>query len=250
VGGIDAIGYALNELRRNAIDMAVVGAAEAPICPIVLSSMCIAQILSVQNGDPAKACRPFDRRHNGFVLSEGAAVVILEPLDKAMARGADIYGEICGYGSSSDAYHPFDMDPEGTGLIRAMQGALEDARVRTEEIDYINAHAPAIASTDIAETKAIKQLFGERAYRIPVSSIKGSVGQAFAAAGIQQLTASLLALKTHTIPPTANYEEPDPECDLDCVSLTRQQSIHIVLINAHTIGGSNSSLVIKDSILP
>ncbi len=175
-GGIDAIGHALNALRWNAMDMAVVGAVEAPICPIVLASMCIARILSVQNDDPAKACRPFDRRHNGFILSEGAAVVILEPLDKALARGAHMYGEICGYGSSSDAYHPFDMDPEGTGLLRAMQGALEDAGVRTEEIDYINAHAPSIASTDRAETKTIKRLFGERAYRIPVSSIKGSFG--------------------------------------------------------------------------
>jgi 3-oxoacyl-[acyl-carrier-protein] synthase II len=244
VGGTDAVGYALNELRRNTIDTAVVGAAEAPICPIMLSSLCIAQMLSVQNDNPTKACRPFDRRHNGFVLSEGAAVVILEPLDKALARGAHIYGEICGYGSSSDAYHPFDVDPEGTGFLRAMQRALEDAKMETEDIDYINAHAPSIASTDIAETKAIKRLFGKRAYNIPASSIKGSVGQAYAATNVQQLIASLLALKTHTIPPTANYEEPDPECDLDYVPLARQQNIHTALINAHTIGGSNSSLVI------
>ena len=207
-GGIDAVGHAFNELRRHAIDLAVVGAAEAPICPIVLSSMCIAQILSVQNDNPTKACRPFDRRHNGFVLAEGAVVMILEPLDKALARGAHIYGEICGYGSSSDAYHPFAIDPEGTGFLRAMQRALEDARVGTGEIEYINAHAPSIASTDVVETKAIKRLFGERAYRIPVSSMKASVGQAFAAASAQQVVASLLALQTHTIPPTANYEEP------------------------------------------
>ena len=249
-GGIDAVGHAFNELRRNAIDLAVVGAAEAPICPIVLSSMCIAQILSVQNDNPTKACRPFDRRHNGFVLAEDAVVMILEPLDKALARGAHIYGEICGYGSSSDAYHPFAIDPEGTGFLRAMQRALEDARVGTGEIEYINAHAPSIASTDIVETKAIKKLFGERAYRIPVSSMKASVGQAFAAASAQQIVASLLALQTHTIPPTANYEEPDPECDLDCVPLARQTNIHTVLINAHGLGGSNSSLVIRQAVLP
>lgn len=249
-GGIDAVGYAFNELRRNSIDMAVVGGAEAPICPIVVSSLCVAQSLSVQNDDPTKACRPFDRRHNGFVLSEGAAVVILESLEKALARGAHIYGEICGYGSSADAHHPFTVEPEGTGFFHAMQRAIVDAGVRTEEIDYINAHAPAIASTDRAEAKAIKQLFGERASRIPVSSIKASVGQAFAAAGAQQLSASLLALESQIIPPTVNYEEPDSECDLACVSLAQQQDVCTVLVNAHSTGGSNSSLVIRKLILP
>jgi 3-oxoacyl-[acyl-carrier-protein] synthase II len=249
-GGIDAIGYAFNQVRHNRLDLAVAGAAEAPICPLVVSSLCIAQTLTLQNDNPTQACRPFDRRHDGFVLAEGAAVVILEPLEKAVARGAHIYGEICGYGASSDAYHPCAIDPEGTGFLRAMQATLADAAVATEEIDYINAHAPATASTDRAEAKAITQLFGARAYRTPVSSIKASIGQALAAAGSQQLIASLMALKTQTLPPTVNYEEPDPECDLDCVPLTRQHGIHTILMNAHSLGGSNSSLVIQDPILP
>ena len=249
-GGTDAIGHAFNQVRHNALDLVIVGAAEAPICPMVVSSLCIAQTLSVQNDSPAKACRPFDRRHDGFVLAEGAAVVILEPLEKALARGASIYGEICGYGSSSDAYHPLAIDPEGTGFLRAMQTTLADAVVGPEEIDYINAHAPAVASTDRAEATALKQLFGERASRIPVSSIKAGTGQALAAAGAQQLIASLLALKTQTLPPTVNYEEPEPECDLDCVPLARQHSVHTILINAHSLGGSNSSLVIREPSLP
>jgi 3-oxoacyl-[acyl-carrier-protein] synthase II len=249
-GGVDAIGHAFNALRRDALDVAVVGASEAPICPILVSSLHVAQTLSVQNDHPTKAARPFDRGHNGFVLSEGAAMVILESLDNALARGAHIYGEICGYAASSDAYHPFAIEPEGAGFIGAMRGALADAGVGPAEIDYISAHAPSIASTDRAEAKAIRQFFGERAFRIPVSSIKASVGQALAAAGAQQLIAGLLTLEAQTVPPTANYEEPDPECDLDCVPLARPESVRTILVNAHSLGGSNSSLVLRKPLLP
>ena len=235
----------MRELRSGALDIAIVGAAEAPICPVALASLCNTGMLSVMNTSPATASRPFDRRHNGFVLSEGAAFVTLEPYQNAVDRGAHIYGEILGYGSASDAYHPFDVDPQGAGFARAMQNALASAGVGPERVDYINAHAPAIDATDRAEAKAIKQALGRRSRTVPVGSIKGHLGQAFAAANVQQVIASLLTLEKQIVPPTANYEEPDPECAVNCSSEPRSQTIATVLINAHTLGGSNSSLVIS-----
>ena len=247
VGGIDAIGFALNELQQGTLETVIAGAAEAPICPVALASLCNSGMLSVSNSSPDTASKPFDRGHNGFVLSEGAAFVIMETLEKAEERDAHIYGEVLGYGSSSDAYHLFDVDPQGAGFVRAMESALEDAGVEPKQVDYVNAHAPSIDTTDRAEAKAIKQVLETRKPEVPVSSIKGHVGQAFAAANVQQVITSLLAIEKQTIPPTANYRDPDPECEVNCSSAPRRRSIDIVLINAHTLGGSNSSLVIGKS---
>jgi len=244
IGGIDAVGYALDEIRRGTIDIAIAGAAEAPICPVALASLCNTGMLSIANGSPATASRPFDRRHNGFVLSEGAAFVILECLDRARDRGAHIYGEVLGYGSSSDAYHLFDVDPTGAGFVGAMQSALKDAGIEPRQIDYINAHAPSIETTDRAEAKAIGQVLQQRGHGVPVSSIKGHLGQAFAASNVQQIITSLFALQNQMVPPTANFEEQDPECEVDCSAAPRPHHIETALINAHTLGGSNSSLVI------
>ena len=202
--------------------------------------------LSTRNDDPEGASRPFDKDRDGTILSEGAGIVVLERLEHALARGARIYGELLGYASSSDAFHISQPDPEAAGAIRAMRWALEDAQVNSDEIDYINAHGTSTPLNDATETFAIKKLFGEQAYEIPVSSSKSVLGHALGATGAIETIFCLQALRDGIIPPTWNYETPDPDCDLDYVpNAPRKSDLKIVLSNSFGMGGQNSCLVMR-----
>jgi 3-oxoacyl-[acyl-carrier-protein] synthase II len=243
--GTQAIGEATELMRHGRADMAVAGGVEGLIHLTSLASFARIGALSLRNDAPEAACRPFDRERDGTVLSEGAGVVILELLENALARGAPIYGEILGYGSSSDAFHITAPDPDGAGARRAMQWSLEDAGVTTAEIDYINAHGTATPMNDSMETAAIKALFGARAYQIPVSSSKSVLGHALGATGALETIYCLYALGEGIIPPTWNYATPDPECDLDYVpNAPRLARLSTVLNNSFGMGGQNACLVL------
>jgi 3-oxoacyl-(acyl-carrier-protein) synthase len=201
--------------------------------------------LSTRNDDPAHACRPFDAGRDGFVVGEGGAMFILERLEHALARRARIYAEVLGSAHSSDTYHIAAPDPDSRGAIRAMRWALADAGVSPGEVDYINAHGPGTPLGDTSETFAIKSLFGERAYAIPVSSTKSMLGHSFGAAGAIEALACVKAIETGLIHPTINYQIPDPTCDLDYVpNQSRQHSVQVALSNSFGLGGQNSCLVL------
>jgi 3-oxoacyl-(acyl-carrier-protein) synthase len=202
--------------------------------------------LSMRNDEPERASRPFDLDRDGTVISEGSGIVILERLEHALARGAQIHGEILGYASSSDAFHITQPDPEAAGAVRAMRWALEDAQVNFQQIDYINAHGTSTPLNDASETYAIKKLFGERAYEIPVSSSKSVLGHAMGATGAIETIFCTQALQKNIIPPTWNYETPDPLCDLDYVpNAPREARLDYVLNNSFGMGGQNACLVIR-----
>jgi 3-oxoacyl-[acyl-carrier-protein] synthase II len=244
--GSEAIGQALDSIRIGRADAIIAGGTEDPLGPLTFGSFCIIKALATTNHEPQKATRPFDMNRNGFALSEGAGTLILESLEHAEKRGARIYAELKGYGCSCDAYHMVHPGPDGTELGNAMKLALRDANLGPEEVDYINAHGTATVLNDIAETKAIKQVFGERAYRIPISSIKSSVGHTWGAAGAVESIASVLAIHDRFIPPTINYETRDPECDLDYVpNEGRTADLNLVVSNSSSFGGKNSVLVIS-----
>lgn len=243
--GGQAIGEALDIVRNGRADMAVAGGVEGLVHESAIAGFARMRALSTRNDDPQHAMRPFDRERDGTVISEGAGVVILERLDKALERGATIYAEVMGYGSSSDAYHISQPDPEAAGAVRAMRWAIEDAGLRTDQIDYINAHGTSTPLNDAMETLAIKTLFGEQAYEIPISSSKSVLGHAMGATGAIEVIISALALQDGIIPPTWNYEFPDPECDLDYVpNAPRQAAIETVLSNSFGMGGQNACLVL------
>jgi 3-oxoacyl-[acyl-carrier-protein] synthase II len=244
-GGIQAIDMATQLMHKGEIDIAIVGGTETPITPFTLAAFCASKGLSEANGAPERASRPFDRTRSGYILSEGAGVVILETLERALSRSPRVYGEILGCSSTNDGYSIFDIDPSGDGLYRAMKNALKEANISPAEVDYISAHAPSIVLTDQVETAAIKKTFGELAYQIPVSSIKSMIGQPLAAAGIFQLISCLLGFRDQIIPPTINYEFPDPHCDLDYVpNCARRSELKVNLINTHGFGGINASAVV------
>lgn len=239
-----AIGEAFEWIRRGETDIVLSGGAHSMIYPFGVAGFSQLTVLSKRNDDPQHASRPFDKQRDGFVLSEGAAVLVLEELGHALRRGAPIYGEITGYGSTADAYRLTDMDPEGDGACRAISGALRKAGLGPDDIDYINAHGTATAVNDSIETLAIKKIFGERAYEIPVSSIKSMLGHTIAAAGATELIACLLAIRDGIIPPTINYEEPDPACDLDYVpNEARPVKVDRALSNSFGFGGQNICLI-------
>ena len=241
-----AIGEAYEWIRRSEADIVFSGGAHSMVYPFGIAGFSLLTVLSRRNDEPERASRPFDKKRDGFVLSEGAAVVVLEELDHALKRGARIYGEIVGYGSTADAYRLTDMDPEGHGARRAVEFALQKAGLEPDDIDYINAHGTATAVNDSIETLVIKKVFGEAAYRIPVSSIKSMLGHLIAAAGATELIACLLAIRDRIIPPTINYEEPDPRCDLDYVpNQAREASLDIALSNSFGFGGQNICLIAK-----
>lgn len=216
------------------------------IYPFGIAGFSQLTVLSRRNEAPERASRPFDKRRDGFVLSEGAAVLVLEELNHARKRGAKIYGEVAGYGSTADAFRLTDMDPEGDGAKRAMEQALRKSGLSPNDIDYINAHGTATLVNDSIETLAIKRVFGEKAYDIPVSSIKSMVGHMIAGAGATELIACLLAMRDGVIPPTINYEEPDPVCDLDYVpNQAREVKVDRALSNSFGFGGQNICLVVE-----
>jgi 3-oxoacyl-[acyl-carrier-protein] synthase II len=239
-----AIGEAMHSIRHGVCDVVIAGGAEATITPLGLGGFCSMKALSTRNDDPAAASRPFDKDRDGFLMGEGSAILILEELGFARKRGAKIYAELCGYGSSADAYHVTAPAPGGEGAVRAMAAALSDGGVPAESVDYINAHGTSTPYNDLFETMAIKTLFGERARSIPVSSTKSMTGHLLGASGAIEGMFCTLAIRDGVIPPTVNYTTPDPECDLDYVpNRKRRQPVRYALSNSFGFGGTNSVLL-------
>jgi 3-oxoacyl-[acyl-carrier-protein] synthase II len=241
-----SIGEAAEVIRRGDAEVMLAGGTEAPICQMTLASFCAIRALSTRNAEPERASRPFDATRDGFVLAEGAGVLVLERLSHARRRGARIYAEITGYASTCDAYHVTAPHPEGDGAARAIARALVRARISPQQVDYINAHATSTPTGDVAETLAIKQAFGEYAYSVPISSTKSMTGHLTSAAGAVEAAAAILALKHGVIPPTINYEHTDPACDLDYVPNTaRKAALQVAVSNSFGFGGINAVLVFQ-----
>ncbi|MGD9124526.1 MAG: beta-ketoacyl-ACP synthase II [Desulfarculaceae bacterium] len=242
--GSHAVGDAFKTIQRGAAELMVCGGAEAVVTPTTLAGFGAARALSTRNDDPARASRPFDQDRDGFVMSEGAGVLILENLESALERGADIMAEIKGYGLSSDAYHMTAPDPTGDGFARCMAMAIEDSGLSPQDVDYINAHGTSTELNDAVESKAIRLVFGEHANSVAVSSTKSMIGHMLGATGGVEAAFSVLTLRDQILPPTINYQNPDPECDLDYVpNQKRQAKVETVLSNSFGFGGTNASLV-------
>jgi 3-oxoacyl-[acyl-carrier-protein] synthase II len=241
-----AIGDAFRLIRYGDADVMVVGGSEAPIIPTAVAGFSSMKALSTRNEEPEKASRPFDRDRDGFVMGEGAAVLVLEEYEHAMRRGAKIYAELVGYGATADAYHITAPCADGEGAVKCMLRALEDAKLSPDEVDYINAHGTSTKLNDAVETLAIKKVFGERAYKIPVSSTKSMIGHLLGAAGAIEAVATIMTIHTGIIHPTINYENPDPECDLDYVpNEARKKEVNVAISNSFGFGGHNVCLVFK-----
>ena len=244
--GNHSIGEAFKIIQRGDAEVMVAGGAEAAITPLGLAGFCSMRALSTRNDEPAKASRPFDKQRDGFVIGEGAGVVVLEKWERARKRKVPIWGEIIGFGMSEDAYHITQPIGDGRGLREAMRRALLDAKIPIEKVDYINAHGTSTPLNDKVETRAIKNLFGKNAYRIPVSSTKSMTGHLLGATGGVEMIACLLALKKAIIPPTINYEESDPDCDLDYVpNQSREVKLRVAMSNSMGFGGHNAVLLLK-----
>ncbi|WP_072873829.1 beta-ketoacyl-ACP synthase II [Alicyclobacillus tolerans] len=244
--GTHAVGDAYKIIARGAADAMICGGAEATICDLALAGFANMKALSTRNDSPEQASRPFDAHRDGFVMGEGAGVLVLESLESAKARGAKILAEVVGYGMSADAHHITAPDPVGFGASLAMQAALDDAGLRPEDVDYINAHGTSTDLNDKLETIAVKATFGEYAYKLSMSSIKSMTGHLLGAAGGVEAVASVMTILTGMIPPTMNYETPDPECDLDYVpNKAREQAVDTVMSNSFGFGGHNASIIIR-----
>lgn len=244
--GGHAIGDGFELIKRGAADACICGGSEACVTPIAVAGFSSMRALSTRNDEPQKASRPFDAKRDGFVIGEGAGIIILELLENALARGAHIYGEIVGYGMTGDAYHITAPSPEGEGAARAMEAALQEAQISPTEVDYINAHGTSTPYNDEFETMAIKKVFGKHAYRLAISSTKSETGHLLGAAGGIEMIACALALETSSIPPTINYEFPDLQCDLNYVpNIFLKKNVKTAMSNSLGFGGHNVSLVIK-----
>jgi 3-oxoacyl-[acyl-carrier-protein] synthase II len=244
--GNHAIGDAFRIIQRGEADLMVAGGSEAIIDELPIGGFAQMKALSTRNDEPTRASRPFDADRDGFVPGEGAGLVVLESADHARRRGARIYAEIVGYGMTADAYHMTAPDPDGDGAVRAMAAALRDAGLRPEDVGYINAHGTSTPYNDKTETLAIKQVFGEHARRLAVSSTKSMTGHLLGAAGGIEAIATVLALQHGVLPPTINYEKPDPECDLDYVPNTaRKAEVDAAISNGFGFGGTNATLAFR-----
>jgi 3-oxoacyl-[acyl-carrier-protein] synthase II len=244
--GNHAIGDSLRIIERGEADAMIAGGTEAVIVPLTIAGFASMKALSTRNDEPARASRPFDKDRDGFVMGEGAGVLVLEALETAVKRGAPILAELVGYGMSGDAHHITAPAPEGDGALRSMQAALQDRGVRPEEVDYINAHGTSTPYNDRNESQAIKRLFGGHASRLAVSSTKSMTGHLLGAAGGIEAVATVLSLKHGLLAPTINYETPDPECDLDYVpNKAREAPIRVALSNSFGFGGTNATLIFR-----
>jgi 3-oxoacyl-[acyl-carrier-protein] synthase II len=244
--GTNAIGEAFEMVRYGRADVILSGGCEAVIVPIAMAGLTVMTALSTRNEEPERASRPFDKTRDGFVMGEGAGVVVLESLDHAVERGAPILGEIIGYGTTNDAFHISAPAENGEGAAKCMQNALADAELGVEDIGYINAHGTSTLLNDRSETQAIKYVFGDFAYKIPVSSTKSMTGHLLGAAGALEAVICVKTLQDGILPPTINYETPDPECDLDYVpNQARQAVVQNIMSNSFGFGGHNASIVLS-----
>ncbi|WP_129126881.1 beta-ketoacyl-ACP synthase II [Geomonas oryzae] len=244
--GTHSIGDAYHMIQRGDADAMIAGGTESTVTPLGIGGFSVMKALSTNNENPAGASRPFDKGRDGFILSEGSGIVVLEEYEAAKARGAKIYGEIVGYGLSGDAYHLTSPAPGGEGAARCMKMALRTAGINPEQVDYINAHGTSTPYGDVGETTAIKTVFGDHAYKLMVSSTKSMTGHLLGAAGGVEAVFSLLAMKNSVVPPTINYNDPDPECDLDYVPNTaRDAKVEYAMSNSFGFGGTNASLLFK-----
>src|SRR6478609_2759748 len=243
--GSTAVGEAAELIKRGDADAVLAGGGEAAVTPLILAGFCAMRGLAAEDEYPPRASRPFDATRAGFVIGEGACVLVLEELEAARARGAHVYAEVLGYGASNDAYHLAAPDPEAVGVSEMMRAALERAEVEPERVGYINAHGTSTPLGDAAETRAIKEVFGDHAYRLAVSSTKSVTGHCFGAAGAIEAMMCVLAVRDGVLPPTINYEHPDPECDLDYVpNEARRVEVDVALSNAMGLGGHNGCVLI------
>jgi 3-oxoacyl-[acyl-carrier-protein] synthase II len=244
--GGHCIGDAFRAIVYGDAEAIIAGGAEANITPLTVGGFNAMKALSTRNDEPEKASRPFEKNRDGFVVSEGAGILILEELEFALKRNAKIYGELVGFGYTGDAYHITAPSPEGEGAARCIWMAIKDAGLRPEDIDYINAHGTSTPLNDLTETRAIKKVFGDHARKIPISATKSMTGHLLGAAGSTEAIFTLLSIRDRIIPPTINYEEPDPECDLDYVpNVARHQPLKVALSNAFGFGGTNATLIFK-----
>jgi 3-oxoacyl-[acyl-carrier-protein] synthase II len=244
--GANAIGDAYRILERGDADIMLAGGAEASVSPLPFAGFCATRAMSARNDDPKRASRPFDKNRDGFVMGEGAGVVVLERLDHALERNAPIYAELVGYGNTADAYHLTAPEPEGDGMVRAMREALRDADVAAPDIGYINAHGTSTILNDKTESAAVIKVFGDHVRRLKISSIKSMIGHLLAASGAVEFAATVLSVSTGRIPPTINYEQPDPECPLDYVTQGAESiELGAAMSQSFGFGGGNACLVVK-----
>jgi len=244
--GAHCIAAAMDMIRLGRADVVLAGGTEAAITPLAVGGFCAMKAMSTRNDDPQRASRPFDRDRDGFVIGEGAGVLVLERLESALARGARIYAEVAGYGSSGDAFHITQPEPSGDGAARAMRAALQDAGLRLDEVDYVNAHGTATPVGDPCEIAALHRVFGDHARNLAVSSTKSMMGHTLGAAGALESIVCVLATREGVVPPTINYENPDPACDLDCVpNVARAMPVRAALNNSFGFGGQNAVVAVR-----
>jgi 3-oxoacyl-[acyl-carrier-protein] synthase II len=244
--GAHCIGDAFRTIVYGDAEAMIAGGTEANITPLTIGGFNAMKALSTRNDEPERACRPFEKNRDGFVVAEGSGIIILEELQYALKRNAKIYAEIVGYGYTGDAYHITAPSPDGDGAVRCMRMAVRDAGLKPEEMDHINAHGTSTSLNDLTETLAIKTVFGDHAKKIPISATKSMTGHLLGAAGSTEAIFTILAIRNGILPPTINYEEPDPQCDLDYVpNKARRRPLNIAMSNAFGFGGTNASLVFK-----
>jgi beta-ketoacyl-acyl-carrier-protein synthase II len=244
--GTDSFGYGLEMIQDGEQDIMICGAAEAPITPVTFGAFDVVNVLSVRNERPEAASRPFDNKRDGFVLSEGAGILVLEELEHALKRTARIYGELIGFGTSCNAYHMTDLPADGTAMANCINLALKDAGIKPQDIDYINAHGSSTRMNDIFETSAYKMIFGDYAYRLPASSLKSMIGHPLAAANAVELVVCSLIFEKNILPPTINQEEKDPLCDLDYISnVARDKKVNTIIKTSSGFSGIHSSLILR-----